>query len=131
MALEFGVVILLALLCGPISWAHYLTWAIIPLMLLADPERLAGSGRAGARRCSSSSAARPLLMALPVKYPTPEQVAAHWYYRPYSAAGTVALLAYLAVALFFLASERHGDAPAPEARRSLTSLAGPPAKEIG
>ena len=104
--LEFGVVILVALLSGPISWAHYLTWAIIPLMLLVDPERLARAGRRVTAAVLVVLGGATLLMALPVKYPTPEQVAAHWYSRPYSAAGTVALLAYLAVALYFLAAER-------------------------
>jgi hypothetical protein len=103
--LEFGVVILLALLCGPISWAHYLTWAIIPLMLMADPERFAGSRRRAAVLLIVLGGATAL-MTLPVKYPTPAQVAAHWYYRPYSASGTVALLAYFGVALYFLGTER-------------------------
>ena len=118
-ALELGVVILLALLSGPISWAHYLTWAILPLMLLADPERFEGSRRRAAALLVVLGGATAL-MALPVKYPTPEQVAAHWYYRPYSAAGTVALLAYLAVALYFLGGRDPVD-PAPEDRPAVTA----------
>jgi hypothetical protein len=118
--LELGAVILVALLCGPISWAHYLTWAIIPLMLMADPERFAGT-RARAAALLVVLGAATALLALPVKYPTPAQVAAHWYYRPYSAAGTVAIIAYLAVALYFLGASRasgdaSADAAAPEER---------------
>ena len=108
--LEFGVVILLALLSGPITWAHYLTWAIIPLMLLLDPERFARPRRHVAALVVVLGGATALL-ALPVRYPTSEQVAAHWYHRAYSGAGTVALLAYLAVALYFLGTEHPaGDA---------------------
>jgi hypothetical protein len=122
--LEFGVVILVALLSGPISWAHYLTWSIIPLMLLADPQRFAGTRRRAASLLVVLGGATAL-MALPVKYPTPAQVAAHWYYRPYSAAGTVAMFAYLGVALYFLAAEhpagRPPDALSSEERAPVTA----------
>ncbi len=107
--LEMGAVILLALLCGPISWEHYLTWAIIPLMLLADPARFAGS-RARVVVLLGLLGGATALLALPVKYPTPQQVAAHWYYRPYSAAGTVGIIVYLGVALYFLRGSGAGRA---------------------
>ena len=129
-ALELGVVILLALLSGPISWAHYLSWAIIPLMLIADPERLAGRGRRVVAVLVVLGGATALV-ALPVKYPTPEQVAAHWYTRPYSAAGTVALLAYLGVALYLLASEASIDAPGSGAGAPVARHATPPVEKIG
>ena len=32
---DLGAVILLALLAGPLTWDHYLSWAVIPVMLLA------------------------------------------------------------------------------------------------
>ncbi|HSC74964.1 MAG TPA: glycosyltransferase family 87 protein [Pseudomonadales bacterium] len=40
---ELAAVILLALLAGPLTWDHYLSWAVIPVMLLAarlSPERI-------------------------------------------------------------------------------------------
>ncbi len=106
--LELGVMILLALLAGPISWAHYLTWAIIPLMLLADPRRFAGPAWRTwtlAAVVAGSSA----LMVLPVKYWLPDQVAAQWWRRPYSGAGTVALIGYLVVTIALLARDPEPD----------------------
>ncbi len=96
-------VILVALLSGPITWAHYLTWAIIPIMLLADPERLAGLRSPLVRRARSAGPANGLMTRRRWYYA--RAGAAHWYYRPYSAAGTVAALACLAVALYFLGTD--------------------------
>lgn len=102
--LELGALILIALLSGPISWSHYLTWAIIPLMLLADPRRFAGSALR-TWTLAGVAAASCALLVLPVKYPSPAQVATNWWWRPYSGAGTVALLGLLAVTLVLLARD--------------------------
>jgi alpha-1,2-mannosyltransferase len=38
-SLELGVLILVALLAGPLTWDHYFTWALIPLVLMLDNQR--------------------------------------------------------------------------------------------
>src|SRR5205814_3165050 len=35
--LELGAVILVALAAGPVSWDHYPSWAVVTVVLLADP----------------------------------------------------------------------------------------------
>jgi hypothetical protein len=37
--LELGVLILLGLVVGPLTWGHYTTWVALPLVLLADRTR--------------------------------------------------------------------------------------------
>ena len=39
--LEFGVLILVAVIAGPLSWDHYSTWALVTVVLLADCTRWA------------------------------------------------------------------------------------------
>jgi hypothetical protein len=114
--LELGAVVLIALLAAPVSWAHYLSWAILPLMLLAGPERLVGS-RARVATLAGLLVLATALMALPVRFPSPEEVAAHPWTRLYSGAGTLAVLVYLVVAVLELAPERSpSGAPEPSPR---------------
>ena len=40
--LELGVLVLVLLLAGPLSWDHYFVWAVLPIVLLADPARWRG-----------------------------------------------------------------------------------------
>jgi hypothetical protein len=111
--LELGAVVLIALLAAPVSWAHYLSWAILPLVLLASPERLVGS-RARVATLGSLLLFATALMALPVRFPSPEEVAAHPWTRVYSGAGTLAVVGYLVVAVLELAPDRaRSRAPEP------------------
>ena len=45
--LELGLLVLVALLVGPLSWEHYFVWAFIPFVLCFDVELWAGRTRAG------------------------------------------------------------------------------------
>jgi hypothetical protein len=100
-ALELGAAILVALLAAPVSWEHYLSWAVLALMLLATPGRLNGPPLRVALMAGALVGAT-VLLALPVRFPAPEQVAAQYAHRIYSVAGTVALLVYLVVAVAML-----------------------------
>jgi len=40
--LELGILILVLLVAGPLSWDHYYVWALIPLVLMLDPVRWRG-----------------------------------------------------------------------------------------
>lgn len=37
--LELGILVLVGLVAGPLSWVHYTAWAILPVVLLADERR--------------------------------------------------------------------------------------------
>lgn len=40
--LELGILLIAALVAGPLSWVHYSTWAVLSLVLLADQRRWRG-----------------------------------------------------------------------------------------
>lgn len=67
-----GVAILCALIAGPLTWDHYIAWAIIPVMLLAV--RISGWHWL-------VLLAVLLPMCFPVPYPKSDEVAAHAVWR--------------------------------------------------
>jgi alpha-1,2-mannosyltransferase len=129
--LELGAVVLIALLAAPVSWAHYLSWAILPLVLLASPERLVGS-RARVAVLGALLLFATALMALPVRFPSPDEVAAKPWTRVYSGAGTLAVLVYLVVAVLELTPARSpSGAPEPVVGPSAVPRVGAPgAREL-
>lgn len=67
-----GVMILCALIAGPLTWDHYIAWAIIPVVLLAA--RISGWQWL-------ALIVVLLPMCFPVPYPKPDEVAAHAVWR--------------------------------------------------
>jgi Glycosyltransferase family 87 len=99
--LELELVILIALVSGPLSWVHYLSWAVLVLMMLADPARY-DLKQLQSRLVLTLVLAGTALMAFRLRFPSPEQVAENWLYRPYSGIGTVALVLYATASLLLL-----------------------------
>ena len=86
-----GVVILCALIAGPLTWDHYIAWAIIPVVLLAA--RISGWQWLALLVVL-------LPMCFPVPYPKPDEVATNAVWRVLVMAQTVSALviaAWLAV----------------------------------
>jgi alpha-1,2-mannosyltransferase len=96
--LDLGILVLVALLAGPLSWDHYLVWALIPLVLVFDPERWAGRSPGEATALLGALAIGTLLLYLPTN--------ALWVLTLHDGAWsqlrsgpyTLAVLLYLAVA---------------------------------
>jgi hypothetical protein len=65
MDIEFGMVLLLSLLLGPMAWSHYYVYALVPFALLLGLDR---AGRIGPRAMALAWAAA-ILCALPVVKP--------------------------------------------------------------
>jgi Glycosyltransferase family 87 len=99
--IELGLMILIALLSGPLTWVQYLSWAVLVLILLADPARY-DLEQLQSRLVLTLVLAGTALMAFPLRFPSREQVAENWLYRPYSGIGTVALVLYATAALLQL-----------------------------
>ena len=113
MPLELGAIILVALLAGPVTWDHYPTWAILTLMLMVDLQwwehrRAAESAVLGVVLLGATG-----LMHKSTQYPTPEIVASDWSRRVESGTKTIAMLAYLAVALWLMARPPEEDPEIP------------------
>jgi Glycosyltransferase family 87 len=100
--IELGLMILVALLSGPLTWVHYLSWAVLVLMLLADPGRY-DLQQVWSRLVFGLVLAGTAFLAFPLRYPSPEQVAENWLRRPYSGVGTAGLVFYAAAAVWVLA----------------------------
>jgi hypothetical protein len=96
-ASDVSLVIFLALLAGPLSWDHYLSWAMLPVMLLAtrlSPKQLL------------LLALLLLPMVFPVYYVKPEQVAANDWWRCITGVQTLSIFLIAVWAVFQAGSQK-------------------------
>jgi hypothetical protein len=95
--LELGALVLVLLVAGPLSWDHYFAWAILPLVLLADPGRWERLGTAERIAVGAASVSALWLLHAPVRIPGASAVADDWWLRvgtgPYTLAAALLLLA--------------------------------------
>jgi hypothetical protein len=101
--LELGAVILVALLAGPVTWDHYPTWAILSIILMVDLRLWEHRRVTELWILAVLFVGATGLMWKRTQYPTPEIVASDWTRRLESGSKTVAMLVYLAIALWLLA----------------------------
>lgn len=94
--LELGVVALVVLVAGPLSWDHYFVWALLPLVLMVDPRRWRGRAATNCRALAVAMGAAVVLFLPHVSVPDAHAVRADWTLRltttPY-ALGALLLLA--------------------------------------
>ncbi len=95
--LELGMVILIALAVGPLSWEHYLVWAFIPVTLCFDPPLWSGRTRNEITLLVGALGAATYLYSLPLQTvwnTTRGTTLLPWATSP----GTLGTVIYLAVA---------------------------------
>jgi alpha-1,2-mannosyltransferase len=96
--LELGIVILIALAVGPLSWEHYLVWAFIPLTLCFDPTLWSGRTRNEITLLLGGLAAGTYLYSIPLQTVWNATRGTTWL--PWmTSPGTLGTIAYLTVAL--------------------------------
>jgi hypothetical protein len=100
--LELGVLILLVLLAGPLSWDHYFVWAVIPITLLADVEWWVGRSRREAVALLGALVASVLLLYQWVTVPATPSNQFAWTARVTTSPYTLATLILLGVAVWLL-----------------------------
>ncbi|MGN6695063.1 MAG: glycosyltransferase family 87 protein [Aquihabitans sp.] len=93
--LEIGVLLLLGLVAGPLTWSHYATWAVLPMVLLADPRRWTGRPPVEVGVLATTIAAAVLLLTTVAGRPTAAAVDADAALRVTTSPTTVALLLLL------------------------------------
>lgn len=98
--LELGVLLLSALVAGPLTWMHYAVWAVLPIVLLVDPRRRSSSRRSAALVGGTTVAI--VLLGLRVDLPEPHQVAADGALRVSTSPGLFAALVLVGVAVVAL-----------------------------
>ena len=79
--LELGVVVLVVLVAGPLSWDHYFVWALLPLVLMVDPRRWAGRTTTQCRALALAIVAAVVLLLPHVSVPDARAVRADWSLR--------------------------------------------------
>jgi alpha-1,2-mannosyltransferase len=100
--LDLGVLVLVALLAGPISWDHYTAWSLLVVVLVADATRWAGRAWLEVVLLAAPLAIALGIMRTWTTYPLPAQVEAHWYLHATTSVKSVAVVLLLAVALWLL-----------------------------
>lgn len=117
--LDLGVLVLVALLAGPVAWDHYLTWSLLVLVLMFDLRRWTGRTWGEVLLIGAPVAAAIALMRTWTTYPLPPQVVAHPYLRATSSVKMVAVVLLLGAASWLLLRPAPGaddDEPATRAR---------------
>lgn len=102
-ALELGAVLLVALLAGPISWEHYPTWALLSVVLIADVGWWERRPWPEIVPLGVVAAFGILMLRAWTPYPTSLDFVPSALDRITSGYKTMAVLAFLAVALWLLA----------------------------
>jgi alpha-1,2-mannosyltransferase len=110
--LELGALILLGLVAGPLSWDHYLTWAVLPLVLLVDPRRWRDRSTVERSVLGGCIGISLLLLYGVVPDPSAAQVAADWTTRLRSGPMVIAQMLLLGVTLRLLPAELRSPAAA-------------------
>jgi hypothetical protein len=104
--LELGLLVLVALLVGPLSWEHYFVWAFIPFVLCFDVHLWAGRSRSEVAVLLGALAVGTYLLVVPVQSLWTMSDMAPWRAALTSPA-TVAAALYLAVVVRLLTTVRH------------------------
>ena len=116
--LELGVVVLVVLVAGPLSWDHYFVWALLPLVLIVDPRRWRGRSVTNCRALALSIGAAVVLLLPHVSVPDARAVGSDWTLRLTTTPYALSALLLLACA-FVLVREpvgaEVGAQPAPTA----------------
>jgi alpha-1,2-mannosyltransferase len=100
--LELGVLLLVVLLAGPLTWDHYFAWAAIPVVLIADPMRWARRRPIETGALVAAMAASVLLLRKGVPLPPPAVVRTDWWTRVATDHYAVAGMLLVAVSVWLL-----------------------------
>lgn len=95
-ACELATMIPIALLAGPLTWDHYLCWAVIPVMLLAARVSIRGL-------CCLAVLLLPLVF--PVVYPGAGAIAEHAWYRALTGLQSVSMI-FLSLWLILVSQQK-------------------------
>ena len=96
---DYAALILVALLGGPLTWTHYVSWALVAVVLLADESPWRRRDRSFAWTSVALLAFGILAEVIPTQSFRPSTVAQHWWLRIATGINSFGLFALLAVAI--------------------------------
>jgi hypothetical protein len=100
--LELAIVVLVALLAGPLTWDHYASWAVLAIVVLADVSRWSQWSARQRWVAGTAGALGVGLLRVGTQYVSPERVASEPVLKIASGAKTCGLLVLLGLALWAL-----------------------------
>jgi alpha-1,2-mannosyltransferase len=116
--MELGVLLLVGLVVGPLTWWHYATWACLPIVLLADPARWGDLSRTATKVKAATLGLGLVLLAAPMDFPSAAALDADRTLRLSSSPTLAAVVALLVVgALSLVDPDRAPDPAADDGRR--------------
>jgi hypothetical protein len=86
------LLVVVALLAGPITWDHYASWAILALPAFADPNQWMSLNPRERRNVGALLLIGGVLLAVPALYFAPAAVAEAWWLRLATGTKTIGLL---------------------------------------
>ena len=101
--LELGVVVLVVLLAGPLTWDHYLVWALIPAVLACDFTRWQRLRLGDGVSVAAGLGVAVWLLYHGVTIPSADAITANWFERLATVRYTAAMLTGLAAVWWLLA----------------------------
>jgi hypothetical protein len=112
--LELGVLLVVLLLAGPLTWDHYFAWSAIPVVLVADPGRWSGRRPIEIGALVTALVSSVLLLREGVPLPSPAAVRSDWWMRVATDHYAVAGVLLSAVAMWLLVRPVPGGTPTAE-----------------
>lgn len=110
-SLELGLLIVVSLLVGPLTWAHYASWALVSVVLVADRRLWDGWPPRQRAILLLAFVLSIMLLALPTLYFGPAIIDGSWWLRLATGLKTTGLLLLLAVG--FALDSRVAKSPVP------------------
>jgi alpha-1,2-mannosyltransferase len=112
--MELGILVLVVLFSGPLTWDHYATWALIPFVLVCDIDRWRGLRMIEGAALLAALTTTLWLFYHGIMLPTRAEAAADWWWRVVTTRYTVATLLLTCVAVWLLARSPVPDPATPE-----------------
>jgi alpha-1,2-mannosyltransferase len=112
--MELGILVLVVLFAGPLTWDHYATWALLPFVLVCDIDRWRGVRPIEAAALVAALVTASWLFYHGIVLPTQAEVADDWWWRAITIRYTIATVMLAGVAIWFLARSPVPDDGTPE-----------------
>jgi alpha-1,2-mannosyltransferase len=116
--LELGVLVLVILLAGPLTWDHYFVWALIPLVLIVDPARWRGRRPVEVVVLVAVLVGATWMCKAGIPMPSPAAVRNDWWERVRTVRYVASAAGYLFVAVWLLVRSPARRRSAPECDRA-------------
>lgn len=129
--LAIGLLTLVAVLSGPISWDHYASWSVLAIVPIADRRYWDGRSARQRRNLGALLIVGGFLIGVPMFYFTSSAIAAFWWLRLATGTKTLGLLLWFGSGLWLLRASNRRQAAASREPKRAAVRATPAEHEVG